>query len=67
MWVTVNLFPYFQIKDLDDVKKVTSSTKKLSKQFPTIMETLVDERDQLIVFSPSFVFVIWYFFSVVIR
>uniref|UniRef100_A0A6N2MQN7 Uncharacterized protein n=1 Tax=Salix viminalis TaxID=40686 RepID=A0A6N2MQN7_SALVM len=35
-----------QIKDLDDVKKVTSSTKKLSKQFPTIMETLVDERDQ---------------------
>ncbi|KAJ6741120.1 TRAB FAMILY PROTEIN [Salix purpurea] len=34
------------IKDLDDVKKVTSSTKKLSKQFPTIMQTLVDERDQ---------------------
>ncbi|KAB5548376.1 hypothetical protein DKX38_011782 [Salix brachista] len=47
-----------QIKDLDDVKKVTSSIEKLSKQFPTIMETLVDERDQLIVFSPSFVFVI---------
>lgn len=44
--MTVNLFPYFQIKDLDDVKKVTISTKKLSKQYPTVMETLVDERDQ---------------------
>jgi pheromone shutdown protein TraB len=50
MWLTVNLFAYFQLKEMDDVDMLTLVIQEMSKQFPTLMDTLVHERDQLVVF-----------------
>jgi pheromone shutdown protein TraB len=50
MWLTVNLFAYFQLKEMGDVDMLTLVIQEMSKQFPTLMETLVQERDQLVVF-----------------
>ncbi|KAJ6908502.1 hypothetical protein NC651_018797 [Populus alba x Populus x berolinensis] len=46
LWLTVNLFAYFQLKEMDDVDMLTLVIQEMSKQFPTLMDTLVHERDQ---------------------
>jgi len=35
---------------MDDVDMLTLVIQEMSKQFPTLMDTLVHERDQLVVF-----------------
>lgn len=35
---------------MDDVDMLTLVIQEMSKQFPTLMETLVHERDQLVLF-----------------
>lgn len=37
---------YIQLKDMDDVDMLTLVIQEMSKEFPTLMETLVHERDQ---------------------
>lgn len=37
-----------QLKDMDDVDMLTLVIQELSKEFPTVMETLVHERDKLV-------------------
>ncbi|KAI8569895.1 hypothetical protein RHMOL_Rhmol02G0313100 [Rhododendron molle] len=37
-----------QLKEMDDVDMLTRVIQDMSKQFPTLMETLVHERDQYI-------------------
>ena len=39
-----------QLKDMDDVDMLTLVIQEMSKEFPTLMETLVHERDQLVFF-----------------
>lgn len=41
---------YAQLKEMDDVDMLTLVIQEMSKQFPTLMETLVHERDQLVSF-----------------
>ena len=40
----------FQLKETDDVDMVTLAIQQLRKEFPTVMETLVHERDKLVFF-----------------
>ncbi|KAI8558313.1 hypothetical protein RHMOL_Rhmol04G0081500 [Rhododendron molle] len=35
-----------QLKEMDDIDMMTLENQEMSKQFPTLMETLVHERDQ---------------------
>ena len=43
--------PYtFQLKEMDDVDMLTLAIQQLSKEFPTLVETLVHERDKLVLF-----------------
>lgn len=43
-----------QLKEMDDVDMITLVIQEMSKQFPTLMETLVHERDQLVFCSYPF-------------
>lgn len=38
----------FQLKEMDDVDMLTLVIQEMSKEFPTLMETLVHERDKLV-------------------
>lgn len=37
-----------QLKEMDDADMITLLVQELSKEFPTVMETLVHERDKLV-------------------
>lgn len=37
---------YSQLKEMDDVDMLTLVIQETSKQFPTLMDTLLHERDQ---------------------
>lgn len=37
-----------QLKEMDDVDMLTLVIQEMSKKFPTLMDTLVHERDQLV-------------------
>lgn len=38
----------YQLKELDDVDMLTLVIQEMSKEYPTLMETLVHERDRLV-------------------
>ncbi|CAI0460679.1 unnamed protein product [Linum tenue] len=54
------------LEELDDVDMVTLVIQEMSKQYPTLMETLVHERDQL-VFCLFFLVFLFYSKSGVVR
>lgn len=44
----------FQLKEMDDVDILTIVIQEMSKEFPTLMETLLHERDMLVNSNTSF-------------
>lgn len=46
----------FQLNDIEDEDMITLLIQEMSKEFPTIMETLVYERDMSVYLSNLFVF-----------
>lgn len=58
---TVAIF-YLQLKDMDDVDMLTLIIQEMSKEFPTLMDTLVHERDQLV--HLPFCCYLFYFFKI---
>lgn len=42
-----------QLKEMDNLDMVTLVIQEMSKEFPTLMDTLVRERDQLVLSHPS--------------
>ena len=54
------LVSILQLKEMDDVDMLTLVIQEMSKQFPTLMETLVHERDKL-VFLTSTIYISYTF------
>ena len=42
-----------QLKEMDNVDMLTLVIQEMSKEFPSLMDTLVHERDQLVLSNPS--------------
>lgn len=49
--IHVSFMGSLQLKEMDDVDMMTLVIQEMSKEFPTLMETLLHERDQLVFFS----------------
>lgn len=56
-----------QLKDMDDVDMLTLVIQEMSKEFPTVMETLVHERDKLVsLFSCLYTYLIIVFLTLIL-
>lgn len=52
-----DFWTHVQLKEMDDVDMLTLVIQEMSKRFPTLMETLVHERDQLVSYAKFTLFV----------